>query len=401
MATVKLKFRPSTLDGKEGKLYYQIIHRRVARQISTGCGIMPSEWDSGTSAVVVPDGDTDRAAYIRDVTGRVKAVGDHIRRVIDRFERQRVPYTADMVAGICSRTDNSTCFFSFVEGVIDRLCRLGHNRTGETYAVTLSRFSRFRAAGTVMLEEIDSDLMLEYEAYLRSEGLCRNTSSFYMRNMRALYNRAVEQGLVDQRHPFRHVYTGIGQTIKRAVPLTTIRRIKQLDLTDKPGLELARDMFLFSFLMRGMSFVDMAYLKKTDLRGDTLVYRRKKTRRQLTIKWEKPMQSIVDKYDTTGTPYMLPIIMRDDGTELRQYRNKAHLLNTRLKQIGRSLALPMPLTMYVARHAWASIARSMNVSVSIISEAMGHDSESTTRIYLASLDTAVVDKANRMILSSL
>lgn len=56
---------------------------------------------------------------------------------------------------------------------------------------------------------------------------------------------------------------------------------------------------------------------------------------------------------------------------------------------------------YISRHAWASIAKSKNIPVSTISEAMGHDSETTTHIYLASLDTSVVDKANSLILKSL
>ena len=58
----------------------------------------------------------------------------------------------------------------------------------------------------------------------------------------------------------------------------------------------------------------------------------------------------------------------------------------------------IPLTMHVARHCWASVAKSKNIPLSVISEGMGHDSEETTRIYLASLDTSVVDKANSLIL---
>lgn len=113
------------------------------------------------------------------------------------------------------------------------------------------------------------------------------------------------------------------------------------------------------------------------------------------------MQEIIDKYDTGSSPYLLPII-KEDGTDKRtQYKNAAHKLNDRLKQIGKQIGLEIPLTSYVARHSWASIARSKNISISIISEALGHDSESTTRIYLASLDTSSVDKANSIVLSIL
>lgn len=401
MATVRVKFRPSVIDEREGTLFYQVIHRRVARQISSGCKLLSCEWDSAGGCLSAAAATGPRAQYIRRLQSRVASDLDRFRSIIDSLDRRREPYTANTVVARYSAKATGTCFFHFAEGVINRQKSLGHHRTGETYAAAVSRFAGFCGSLTLPLDDITSDLMLDYEAFLRSGGVSRNTSSFYMRNMRALYNRAVEQGLVEQCHPFRHVYTGVCKTVKRAIPLKTIRRIKLLDLTSSPRLEFARDMFLFSFFMRGMSFVDMAYLKKTDLRGDILVYRRKKTRQQLIVKWEPPMQAIVRKYGSAASPYLLPIIVRADGTERAQYRNMGHLINQRLKAIGRSLSLPIPLTMYVARHAWASIARSKNVALSVISEAMGHDSEMTTRIYLASLDTSVVDKANRMILSSI
>lgn len=121
---------------------------------------------------------------------------------------------------------------------------------------------QFRQCKDVALSEIDSDLMQLYEAYLHGKGAVRNSSSFYMRIFRAVYNRALEKGLINQCNPFRHVYTGVDKTVKRAVPLSAIKRIKNMNLSLQPNLEFARDMFLFSFYTRGMAFVDMAYLKR-------------------------------------------------------------------------------------------------------------------------------------------
>ena len=222
-----------------------------------------------------------------------------------------------------------------------------------------------------------------------------------MRNLRAIYNRAVDKGLTVQRFPFRHVYTGIDKTVKRAVSLNVIRKIRELDLSLHPSMDYARDVFMFSFYTRGMSFVDIAFLKKKDLKNGILSYRRHKTDQQIFIKWEKPMQDLIDKYDTAGSPYMLPIIKNIGNDERRQYRTEAHRINRNLRKIGEQIGLVIPLTTYVARHGWASIAKSKNIPIATISEAMGHDSESTTRIYLASLDTASVDKANSLILKSL
>ena len=223
-----------------------------------------------------------------------------------------------------------------------------------------------------------------------------------MRILRAVYNRAVEKELTEQRHPFKHVYTGIDKTVKRAVPLKAIKRIKELDLTMKPHLDYARDMFLFSFYTRGMSFIDMAYLKKSDLKNGILTYRRRKTGQQLTVKWENCMEEIVTKYaGRSVTQYLLPIITDPLTDERKQYRNAIFRVNTALKEVARLADLQIPLTMYCARHGWASVAKSKNIPLSVISEGMGHDSEKTTRIYLASLDTSVVDRANSLILKSL
>ena len=288
-----------------------------------------------------------------------------------------------------------------MQGAIALFQQIGKQLTSETYRCTLKSFMQFRENKDILLADIDSDLILMYEAYLRGRGLTKNSTSFYMRILRAVYNRAVEKDLITNRNPFKHVYTGVDKTVKRAVPLKVIKRIKEMDFSMNPTFDFARDMFLMSFYTRGMSFVDMAYLRKKDLQNGVLSYRRRKTGQQLFIKWEKCMQEIVDKYDNTVSEYLLPIIKPMNGNERTQYQNAMYLINRKLKDIGKMAGIQLPLTMYVARHSWASVAKNKNVPISVISEGMGHDSEITTQIYLASLDTAIVDKANSMILNSL
>lgn len=291
--------------------------------------------------------------------------------------------------------------FSFMEVSIAKLQRTGKVRTSETYRTTLSSFMKFMDGKDVMLNSVDSDLMTSYESYLKQQGVSMNSVSFYMRILRAVYNRAVEKGVTRQRHPFKHVYTGVEKTVKRAVSFKVIKQIKEMDFSLLPSMAYARDMFLFSFYTRGMSFIDMAYLRKKDLENGVLSYRRKKTGQLLSVKWEKCMQDIVDKYSRNTSPYLLSIIGNIAKDERKQYKNAICLVNRKLKEIGKMLGLTHSLTMYVARHSWASIAKEKNIPLSIISEGMGHDSEKTTLIYLASLDTAVVDKANTLILKDL
>lgn len=322
--------------------------------------------------------------------------------VVDERQRMWNVRRYGNISGRVSRPAGGQSFFDFMERTIAGLRCIGKIRTSETYASAMNSLRRFRNGADVYFDDIDSDMMMAYEAYLRECGVTPNSSSFYLRNLRAVYNRAVEKELTEQRYPFRHVYTGVERTVKRAIPLRTVRRIREMDLSSNGSLDFARDMFLFSFYTRGMSFVDMAYLRKKDLNGGILSYRRRKTGQQLFIKWERCMQEIVDRYDTEQSPYLLPIVRPCVNIEERiQYIYTGHNVNRGLKVIGVRLGLPLPLTMYVARHAWASIARSKNVPLSVISEGMGHDSEATTRIYLASLDNMAVDKANSLILKSL
>ncbi|WP_278717260.1 site-specific integrase [Bacteroides caecimuris] len=402
MATVKVKFRPSSVLTKEGTLYYQITHDRVVRQINTGYKLYPTEWHSFTSQIVVPpNAEESRYHYLLALQNNLKKETARLAEIIVRLNRTDSAYTADRIVELYNLRSDNDSFLLFTRNLIVQLKQIGKIRTAETYTCALNSFIRFQGETDLLWEAVDSNLMIEYEVYLKAEGVCPNTSSYYMRSLRAIYNRAVEKELTIQRYPFKHVYTGIDKTVKRAVPVTVIRQIRNLNLEHNPMLDYARDIFMFSFYTRGMSFVDMAYLKKKDLHNGILSYRRQKTNQQLFIKWEKPMQEIIDKYDTTGTPYLLPIIKDVGKDERRQYKNASHLVNCKLKKIGIQLGLTIPLTTYVARHGWASIAKSKNIPISTISEAMGHDSENTTRIYLASLNTSVIDKANSLIIKSI
>ena len=399
MTTVKVKFRPSTVEDRPGTIVYFVTHRRAVRQITTDYKVFPHEWDDKQSRpILVPTG--ERTAVIQTIAQRIRRDINRLDKIINSLNCNKREFATDEIVKLFHETEREASFFEFMEEVILQLERLGKERTAENYTTALNSFKRFRNGNDIMLNEIDSDLMTEYEAYLKSHDVAMNTVSFYNRILRAVYNRAVEKEMTVQRYPFKHVYTGIDKTVKRALPLKIIKRIKELDLPLKSSLDFTRDMFLFSFYTRGMSFIDMAYLKKKDLQNGILSYRRRKTGQQLFIKWEKSMQEIIDKYPANENSYLLPII-KTDRNERLQYKNALRLVNNKLKEISVSIGLQSKLTMYVSRHSWASIAKSQNIPLSVISAGMGHDSENTTRIYLASLDNSMIDKANELILGKL
>lgn len=398
MTSIKLKFRPSTTPGKEGSIVFQLIYGRTVRRITSRYKIFAGEWNGEVGRIALPTSSSPRYAHLVSVESALQWELNRLQRMV----QESVPVNLDEIAAnFSSGIDAMDSVFNFIRRQIHHKEQIGKVRSSETYRSMLNSFTCFRKGVDLTFDMMDGMLMELYEAWMRKCGLTRNSTSFYMRILRTNYKLAVEKGLTPDRHPFRKVYCGIDKTVKRSLPFSEIKKINALDLSRKPSMDFARDMFMFSFCTRGMSFIDMAYLKKADLNNGCLAYRRKKTGQLMMIEWTKQMQDIIDKYKSDGTSYLLPIITREDGSERRQYQNQMRKINRLLKDIANRAGLPLSLSMYYARHSWATIARGRDVPLAVISEGLGHDSETTTQIYLDSIKSSEVDKVNRMILEGL
>ncbi|WP_300692880.1 site-specific integrase [uncultured Bacteroides sp.] len=400
MASIKVKFRPSAVADHEGTIYYQILHERKPRQLLSDYHVFQSEWDE-SRAMVVTTQNSERKAFILSIRERIRWDVERLTKIVRKLDSNGLQYTADDVIDEFNRYAQEYSLFNFMESIIIKLKQNGKVRTSETYTSALNSFKKFRKDEDIMLDCLNSEVMEAYEAWHQSRGVAPNTISFYTRILRAVYNRAVEEDIVENKNPFRHVYTGVDKTIKRALPLPVIKKIKALDLSLTPALDYARDMFMMSFMLRGMSFIDMAFLRKTDLQNGYVTYRRRKTGQKLVIEWTNEMQLILDKYPENASDYLLPVIRNPGTNERCTYHNMGYNINHSLKAVAKVVGVTIPLTLYVARHSWASIAKSKGIPLSVISEGMGHDNEATTQIYLASLDTSAVDKANSLILKSI
>ena len=402
MATTKFKFRASSVSGKQGTLFLQVIHQRWSRQVSTKYKLYPNEWDAaGQSVVIRRDTSSERSQYLHAVQETLQRDTSRLQLIILTLDHSRKTYQARDVVERFLKKEPSDDFQQFAERIIDQKKEEGHLSLAAKYRSSLNSLNRYLEGRQLAFDDITSSQMLGYETYLKKQGLCSNTTSFYMRNLRAIYNQAVKQGLTPQNHPFSTVYTGIAKTVKRAVNAKEFQQIKSAKLPPDSFAALSRDIFLFSFYTCGMSLIDIVNLKKTDLQGDYLVYCRQKTGQQIRIHWEPCMQELVNKYHKDDSPYLFSLIAFPGIEEERQYQNRIHLINHHLKKLGEELGLSSKLTSYVARHSWASIAKSQNVPVAAISEAMGHTSERTTRIYLKWFDNTLVDSANQKVLSAI
>ena len=401
MAKVKVKFRNSTVEGKAGVIYYQLCHKCQSRQITTGIRLFPEQWDALRERAVVPFAglDGEIAVVQRQIDGDLCL----FRAIIGDFEARRVEYGLPDVVGRF-RSFGRVTVFAFIEKQIACLRAGGRLGTARNYRRTLNSFAGFLNGADIPFSLLDEQLVSRYDDWLRRRRIVRNTVSFYMRVLRAVFNKAVREGIVSQSSPFRNVYTGVDRTRKRAVGEETVIRLRRLNLEHSPSLALARDIFIFSYCARGMAFVDIAFLRKQDIAGGAICYVRRKTGQRLTIRIEPCMGDIIERYApvTRTSDYVFPLLNAEDPVRgFSQYQTALGYYNRRLKRLAELLGLEMPLSSYTSRHTWATTARNHNVPLSIISAGMGHASEKTTQIYLASLESSVVDQANRSIIVSL
>lgn len=292
----------------------------------------------------------------------------------------------------------------FMNVQINDLKANGKWGTARNYSRTTGSFASFLDGTDIPFSLFNQELVARYNCWLQQREVTRNSISFYMRVLRAAYNKATELRLTEQSYPFTNVYTGVAVTRKRAVDEKIILQLLKTDLSASPSLALSRDLFVFSYCTRGMAFVDMAHLRKKEVSSDTISYYRHKTGKQLVIGIEPCIDEIIRRYGkmTKESPYVFPIISSEKPEKAyTQYQTALGYHNRKLKKLAKLIGLDTPLSTYTPRHTWATAARNRNIPIAVISAAMGHASEKTTQIYLDSFENSIIDQANRLLLSVL
>ena len=397
MASIKVKLRKSTVEGKPGTVFYQICHASLCGQITTNIHVPAANWDFENGEIRCT-GQGTAENQLQRYQLKIESYLKHLQRIISNLEKNTGSYDIATIKRLYySITTAQTTVFHYMDTLIRRLLRNKHYGTAKNYQCALNSFADFLGQNDIAFGLINEGLILEYNDYLEEKGLVRNSISFYMRIWRAVYNRAVREHIVEQDYPFRNVYTGIDHTRKRAVNEDTIMKLMQLDLKYSPSLELSRDLFVFSYCTRGMAFVDIAFLKKSNIEEEHIVYRRRKTNQLMMVRIEPCIRYLIDKYAdrTIHSAYVFPILCsHDESDNYRQYMTALSFHNIKLKQLSELAGLCVTLTSYTPRHSWATIARNNQVPISVISAGMGHTCEKTTEIYLASLENTVIDDAN-------
>ena len=396
MATLKVKLRPSKVEGKAGVIYYQITHNRKTRQITTRLRVCPADRDADKEKLIQVT--QNRSMIQNSIDSDVTL----LKRVILDLDSRGADYSVNDIVNRYKSPQSHILVLDYMCTQVEQLRATNRLGTAKNYEKTISSFGEFLGDVRLPLSALTEQVITDYNTFLVQRGLVRNSVSFYMRVLRAIYNKAVRQKLIEQQHPFTEVYTGIDRTRKRAVSESIIAQLHRLELEAETPLAFCRDLFIFSYCTRGMAFVDIAYLKKTNLQNGMICYARRKTGQLLNVRIEPSIQRIIDRYTESDSPYVFPILNSLDANEAyREYQTALNTHNRLLGRLSEILGCGCKLTSYTSRHSWATAARNHNVPISVISQGMGHTSEQTTQIYLTMLENSVIDDANKGIISGL
>ncbi len=396
MTTVKVKLRPSVVKGKPWVIYYQITHNRKIQNITTKLRVYPDDWNVEEERVV------EGAPNWAVVQNRVDSDMESLKKIICDLENGGGVFSvADVVKRYKSLYSN-VMLLDYMRVQVEHLRATNRFGTAKNYEKTMNSFSGFLGKLQMPISALNERVVADYNAFLVKKGVTRNSVSFYMRILRAVYNKAVRQKLVEQTFPFVDVYTGVDCTRKRAVPEKIIAQICSLELEQGSAIALCRDMFVFSYCARGMAFVDMVYLKKKDVQNGVICYKRRKTGQLLNVRVEHCARQIIDRYANNESAYVFPILKSLDAAgAYEQYQEALNSYNRLLGRLSDMVKCDCKLTSYTSRHSWATAARNHNIPISIISQGMGHSSELTTQIYLKMLESTVIDEANKEIVGEL
>lgn len=397
ITSVKLMLNKNRrLNNGSYPLVFQVIHNRRKKLLYTGYRVKEEVFDEAKGKVIDNTGSSFTATEIVKINRELCKMKNQIDTRIRQLERTKEEFTVEDILGqnICGIRKSQYYLLQYINTQIERKQELEKVGMAAAYKSTRSSLAKFINHSDVRMSEIDLGFVRRYEDFLCSNGVAANTISYYLRNLRSLYNQAIVDGYRPHgEYPFANAQTRPAKTLKRALSRNDMRTLADLQLDSEPELEFARDLYLFSFYAQGMAFVDIVLLKKTNVYNGVLTYSRHKSKQLIRVAVTPQLQSLIDKYKTENE-YVFPIITDDYSSGYKQYRLALGRINRHLKKIAVMVNIKVPLTTYTARHTWATLARDCGAPVSVISAGLGHTSEETTRIYLKEFDVSLLDEIN-------
>ena len=366
---------------------------RKRKYVSLGISVNPENWDFSKNQ---PKAECPNREYIELlIADKLK---EYSAKIVELKATNQEFTSTTLVEKVCVNRVNRKTVGDLFKAHINSLTSSGRKSYALSIKQLYNSLIEFNGHLDILFADMDIVWLRRYEVFLRRMGLAENTIGIRFRTLRSIYNVAIEEDAVSaELYPFKKLKVSKlhQETAKRALSKEDIERVLSYKSTNR-YMRFPIDIFAFTYYCGGINFVDIAHLTKANIMDGRLIYKRQKTKKLIKIPLQPQAVALIEKYSSDDSQYLFPILSDFHKTDIQQ-ANRIHKViskvNERLKQIGESLNLPIPLTTYVARHSQATVMKRAGVSTAVIREIMGHSSERVTQIYLDSFDNEQVDNA--------
>lgn len=397
-----------TLDTRREKkdgtypIIFRLCHFQKTISISTGYSVAEKYWDENNRRIKSHYKGVANVLRVNNFLEKERA--RHIDQITILKDKKELDYLSiqELKEKLVPKKNYKT-FFGYSQHLIESLIDQNRIGTARTYKTAVNSVKKFRKQKDFKFNELNYRFLLDYEAYFFKNGYTINGFASFMRTVRAIYNKAIKDGVAEKEgYPFERYTLKMEPTKKRAISLESMQKIANLKYKPGSALFKTRNYFMMSFYLMGASFTDLAHLRIENIVDGRIQYKRQKTGKHYDIKVSPSLQTILDYYikDKSKEDYILPVIRSEEPvTQYKHILRARKKYNKRLRLIAEDAGIETKLTSYVARHTFASLANNMAIPVTAISEMLGHQKLSTTQIYLASLNKKTIDNYNDKVIS--
>ncbi|SFN91864.1 site-specific integrase [Salegentibacter flavus] len=402
MITIRIVQRTKALSDGLYPIFLRVTKNRRSKYYKTPFSSEISEWSASTGTF-----NKKKENYFQYNRLLIK-IKDRAYQVASEIDIQNPDYTLEDFDKLYRITFNpvKNDVFAFFDEIVDEMTFAGRIGNAKSYKDTKTSVQIFHKGKKLSFREINSTFLSKYDSFLRSRGGTDGGVGVKMRAIRALFNKAIERGLIKESlYPFKsYKISGLrGKGFKRALDFEEIMRIINVDLSNHPHLIDTRNYFVFSFYTRGMNFADMMCLEWKDIEANVIYYTRAKTKGNFSIAIMPPVRDILNYYRINGygNKYVFPLLFRENynPTQLADRKHKMlGIYNKKLKELADICEITKNVSSYVARHSFANCLKQKGIATDVISESLGHQNLTVTQSYLKELDTQIVDKALEVLL---
>lgn len=389
MATFKAVVRTSKeKDSKKRKILISVVHNRKTRYIPTGFNIIPDLFDNITGT---PKEKYENARYLRLELQRI--INNYEEFIINKIGNRVINMDCtQLVKELESINTKKHDFFSFAEKIMNDFKKNGQLRTYQIYFDAVKKLKEFSKKDHLEFTDINFGYLTTFENHLKQEGLSINTIGLHLREIRSIFNKAIDFEIIEQNiYPFRRFEIKETSTLKRNVSIETIQKIKNAKF-DNPNWNIAKDVFMLMFYLIGINIKDLFYLEKNSIESDRLYYIRYKTTKNYSILLGPEAKELIEKYKGENKLFWF-------FDQYPKYTYMNAFLNYNLSKICKKLEIP-EITTYYARHSWATIAYKLGATKYEISLALGHGAKTVTDVYI-DYNSDIVDKLNHKVITAI